>query len=488
MAHNPPPNEILTTDQMYLADDLAIKSGLDSFNLMQTAGLSVIRVLRKKWSRRRVLVLCGPGNNGGDGFIVASGLKNIGWPVKLGLLGDKVDLDNDALRASKLWKGEIQNLSIELLDNADLIVDALFGAGLNREVSGLARQVIETINKKRIKCISVDIPSGINGDSGQIQGCAINANTTVTFFRKKPGHLMLPGRSKVGDLKVVNIGIPNSVLGSIDVSINENNPGLFSDKFYFAGVDDHKYSRGHAIISGGDIMPGAAFLASMAARRVGAGLVSIVANMVSKAIYLSSNPGTMFIGLNKTIGFDMVVSEPRCTAFLIGPGNGLTSDIKSRTISSLRSRKSVVLDADALTLFKDNPSSLFKRINGPVVLTPHKGEFLRLFDVTGNKIHDTRSASKKSGAVVVFKGGDTIIAAPDGRVAINVNSPPTLATAGSGDVLSGLITGLLATGMPAYEAACAGNWIHGEAASHYGHGLIAEDIIDGIPRVLRSLY
>ena len=231
----------------------------------------------------------------------------------------------------------------------------------------------------------------------------------------------------------------------------------------------------------------AAFLASAAARRVGAGLVSVAANMVSRSIYLSSHPGTMFLGLDKTLDFEKVVSEPRCNALLIGPGNGLTADIKSRTITGLRTRKSVVLDADALTLFKDNPSSLFKWIKGPVVLTPHKGEFLRLFDFTGNKINDTRSASKKSGAVVVYKGADTIIAAPDGRIAINVNSPTTLATAGSGDVLSGLITGLLATGMPAYEAACAGNWIHGEAALHFGHGLIAEDIIDGIPGVLDSL-
>jgi len=487
MTYNAPPNEILTTDQMYFADDLAIKSGLDSFDLMQTAGLSVAKVLRKKWSRRRVLVICGPGNNGGDGFIIASGLKNIGWPVELALLGDKQDLDNDARRASQLWKGEIQKLSIKLIDNVDLIVDALFGAGLNREVSGISREIIEIINKKKIDCISVDIPSGINGDTGQIQGCAINANVTVTFFRKKPGHLMLPGRSKVGDLKVVNIGIPNSVLDSINVNLNENNPRVFSNKFYFADVDDHKYSRGHAIISGGDDMPGAAFLASAAARRVGAGLVSVAANMVSRSIYLSSHPGTMFLGLDKTLDFEKVVSEPRCNALLIGPGNGLTADIKSRTITGLRTRKSVVLDADALTLFKDNPSSLFKWIKGPVVLTPHKGEFLRLFDFTGNKINDTRSASKKSGAVVVYKGADTIIAAPDGRIAINVNSPTTLATAGSGDVLSGLITGLLATGMPAYEAACAGNWIHGEAALHFGHGLIAEDIIDGIPGVLNLL-
>jgi ADP-dependent NAD(P)H-hydrate dehydratase / NAD(P)H-hydrate epimerase len=476
--------ELLTTKEMSQADALAVKAGVPSLELMEAAGRSVFQILRKRWTRRRVIVLCGPGNNGGDGFVVARLLQEAGWPITVGLLGDIKKLKGDAAVNAKRWQGETETLSIALLEGADLVVDALFGAGLTRDIDGMAKDMIEAINAQGLDCLSIDVPSGVDGNTGMVRGCAPEAKLTVTFFRKKTGHLLLPGRLLGGELHVTDIGIPATVLAEINATTVENAPKNWHREFPFPKLNDHKYARGHAVISGGAEMTGAARLAARAARRVGAGLVTIAADAVAKDIYLAGDPGCMFSPLGL---FEEAISDPRRNAVLVGPGNGVVNETRLRVVTALRAQKATVLDADALTIFQDDPASLFNWIKGETVLTPHAGEFARLFDTSEDKVADCRKAAAQSGAVVLLKGADTVIAAPDGRIAINSNAPATLATAGSGDVLAGLITGLLAQGMPVFEAACAGAWLHGEAARLFGVGLIAEDIAENVPQVLAAL-
>jgi NAD(P)H-hydrate epimerase len=479
--------ELLSNDEMSQADKLAIHAGKSSFDLMKAAGLAVFLVLRKSWTWRKVLVLCGPGNNGGDGFIVASLLRDAGWPVRVGLLGDITAFKGDAAVAAKLWQGECKEISKGMLGEADLIVDGLFGAGLSRDISGIPRDVINEINGRGIDCLSIDVPSGVDGNTGQVKGCALRAKETVTFFRKKPGHLLLPGRLLSGKVHLTDIGIEDSVLLNIKPHLIENSVENWREYFPFPQPTDHKYSKGHAVISGGSEMTGAARLAARATRRIGSGLTTVVANKSVRGIYLSEDPGCMFRPLLKQEDFEGIISDPRINTVLVGPGNGVTDETRLRAIVALRMNKATVLDADVLTVFQDDPNYLFDWIKGPTVLTPHEGEFARLFDTSLDKLTNCKLAAELSGAVVVLKGPDTVIAAPDGRSAINSNARPNLATAGSGDVLAGIITGLLAQGMPIFEAASAGVWMHGEAARSFGVGLIAEDIIETIPQVIAAL-
>ncbi len=479
-------SQLLTVEEMGRADALAVKAGVPSLELMENAGQSVFKTLRQHWTRRRVVVLCGPGNNGGDGFVVARYLNAAGWPVTLGLLGEIKKLKGDAKANAKKWEGEVHSLDVSLLNETELVVDALFGAGLARDIGGVTKDIINEINSRNLECLAIDLPSGVDGDTGQVQGGAPQAQLTVTFFRKKLGHLLLPGRALCGEVQVTDIGIPETVLEKINPSNAENAPANWLDHLPEQSLSDHKYSRGHVVISGGSEMTGAARLAARAARRLGAGLVTIAADEHVKDIYLAGDPGCMFSPLGDQT-FEDAISDSRRNAVLVGPGNGINDETRHRTITALRAKKATVIDADALTIFADDPVSLFNWIKGPTVLTPHEGEFARLFDNRDDKLTNARNAAQQSGAVVLLKGADTVIAEPDGRVAINSNAPATLATAGSGDVLAGLITGLMAQGMPAFEAACAGAWLHGEVARQFGAGLIAEDITENIPKVLTAL-
>jgi len=476
--------ELLTNGEMRRADELATMSGTD---LMEAAGRSVFNVLRKTWTWRRVLIICGPGNNGGDGFVVARLLWDAGWPVKVYLLGDLNSLKGEAATAAKLWKGETCDVSDDLFEDVDLIVDAIFGAGISRNVTGSLKKVFEKIAEHNLDCLSIDMPSGVDGNTGEIKGCALQARKTVTFFRKKPGHLLFPGKLHCGKLHLADIGIPSSVLNSIKPTLFENTPANWLEQFPFPKFKDHKYSRGHAVISGGTLMIGAARLAANAARRVGAGLTTIIADKVAVDHYIGGNLGDMYWPISNQYEFHNFIKEPRVKAVLIGPGNGVNEETRKKVITTLRLRKITVLDADALTIFEDDPENLFTWIKGFAVLTPHEGEFSRLFGEPDNRLKSCQNAAERSGAVVVLKGPDTVIAAPDGRAVINGNAPPTLATAGSGDALAGFITGLLCQGMPAFESACAGVWLHGEAARLFGIGLTAEDIIERMPEVLASL-
>lgn len=480
--------EILSVAQMYRADALAAASGIATTDLMENAGRAIFEAIRLRWSPRRVAILCGPGNNGGDGFVVARLLAQAGWPVRLGLLGQVAALKGDAAWAAGTWKGTVEPMAPALLDGAGLIVDALFGAGLSRPLDGIALTMIEEVKRRAAPIVAVDVPSGVQGDSGAILGAAAPADLTVTFFRGKPGHYLLPGRALCGEMVVADIGIPATVLDTIRPAQSANGPDLWGAAFPVPKPDAHKYARGHAIVDGGAVMTGAARLAARAALRVGAGLVTIASPPEAFVIYALSMPTVMVAPVADDAAFGGLLADTRKNAVLLGPGKGVSPALKARTLGVLAARKRTVLDADLFASWADEPDTLFGALHEQCVLTPHDGEFARLFGApTGDKLSMARAAAKRAGAVVLLKGADTVIAHPDSRAILNHNAPPDLATAGSGDVLSGLIVGLLAQGMDAYLAASAAAWLHGELGQAVGPGLIAEDLPEALPGVLRRL-
>jgi len=478
-------NVLLSVEEMYQADKGAVAAGITSETLMENAGIAITASIVERWAIRPITILCGPGNNGGDGFVVARRLKNAGWPVTVALLGNIDALKGDAKINANRWNGDINPLSPAVLNNTELVVDALFGAGLARDICGPAREVIEALGDRPV--VSVDVPSGIHGDSGRVLGIAPRACLTITFFRRKPGHLLLPGRSYCGETLLVDIGIPDAVLCDIEPAQATNNPCLWVDRFPWPRLEEHKYSRGHAVVTGGQHMTGAAQLAARSAQRVGAGLVTAIVPSEALLVYKVALSSAMVHAFLDNDSFVEFIGERRITACLVGPGNGVSSSTRELALAALRSGKPVVLDADALTVFEDRTSMLNDAISGPCVLTPHDGEFTRLFDTSGDKVARVRRAAAHSGSVVVLKGADTVIAAPDGRAVINENAPPDLATGGSGDVLAGFVTGLMAQGQSPFDAACTAVWLHGAAAAAFGPGLVADDIIETLPVVLRQL-
>ena len=454
--------------------------------LMQNAGEAVADEIKRRYTPRPVSVLCGPGNNGGDGFVAAAALAQSGWPVRVALLGDAEALRGDALFYARRWRGAIEALTPAVIDNAELVIDALFGSGLNRRLDPNVRDVLGYASRRALPLVAVDIPSGIMGDSGENTGAA-PAVCTVTFMRKKPGHLLLPGRDACGDVVVADIGITQDVLDSLAVDTWENTPALWRAKLPQWQANSNKYSRGHALLYGGYPMTGAARMAARAAARSGAGLTTIAVPEQAFAIYAAALTSIMAQPLARNEDFARLLADARYTAFSIGPGAGVSDATRLRALDMLKTGKPVVIDADAISVFASRPDELFQGIRGDCVITPHEGEFKRIFDVSGDKLARAREAARRSGAVVVLKGSDTVIAAPDGRAIINSNAPPTLATAGSGDVLGGFILGLLAQKMDAFPAAAAAVWLHGAAAAGFGAGLLAEDLPDLLPAVLRQL-
>lgn len=473
---------LLTVAEMGRADALAVDAGVPSLALMEAAGFAVVREIRRRWSRRRTVVLCGPGNNGGDGFVIARFLRAAGWPVSVRLLGAVDHLKGDAAINAGRWHGPLAPLDLGALDGAALVVDALFGAGLSRPVGGVAGSVLSALAAHPgVPVVAVDTPSGLDGDTGEVQGTAAPAALTVTFFRPKPGHVLGRGPALCGDLVVADIGIPPSVLDDIRPAGSINGPALWS--LPRPGPQDHKYTRGHAVVFGGPVMTGAGRLAARAARRMGAGLLSVAAPSSALPLYAQDAPGVLCRAIDGPEDVDALLEDGRLNALLFGPGAGRGPHTAARTLSVLAAGRATVLDADALTSFADDPAVLFEAISGPTVLTPHMGEFRALFpkiaaDSNADPLVRVRQAARTSGAVVLLKGARTLVATPDGRAAVTVNAPPSLATAGSGDVLAGAILGLLAQGMPVWQAACAAAWLHGEGARHGPPGLIAEDLPD----------
>ena len=490
-----PVTELLTVEEMARADGAAISGGVPGLDLMEAAGAAVAGEIRERFSERPVSVLCGPGNNGGDGFVAARLLGQAGWPVRLFLLGSADALGGDAAINAGRWTGEAEALDGDLPGDCRLVVDALFGAGLARPLEGAALAAVEAVNERveagGLDCVAVDMPSGVHGDSGEILGAAPSARLTVTFFRPKPGHLLFPGRVLTGDLVVADIGIPDSVLADIRPMTHANGPDLWLERYPWPKAEGNKYDRGHAVIAGGPEMTGAARLAAFAARRIGAGLVTIAVPELAFPIYAAGAPGVIVKPLApETAGdveFEAYLFDPRRIASLVGPGSGLGAVTRTRVLTALKSGKITILDADALSVFEDDPEFLFSAITGPCLLTPHEGEFRRLFPGAGDKLTRTREAAEASGAVVLLKGPDTVIAAPGGRAVVNAYASPDLATAGSGDVLAGFALGLVAQGMDVFDAACAAVWLQGRAAAAFGPGLIAEDLPDLLLDQLRRL-
>lgn len=499
------PLEILTNDEMAIADRLAVEMGVPSLTLMENAGRAVAdEAVKMVDAGARIIILCGPGNNGGDGFVAARYLNERGYDVAVYLYGSIEKLNGDAAEMAKRWlaMGELQPLgdAPRALDCCDLIIDALFGAGLARPLEGEAANIVALCNNARTSAaeiLAIDVPSGLSGTTGELLGeCVIRADRTVTFFRLKPAHVLYPGRELCGYAVLADIAIPKKVLEqAASTGLLANQPlGFWLNDFPVPSDNGHKYTRGHAVaVSGPAQCTGAIRLAARAALRVGAGLVTVASPKAALPVNAAHLTAVMIQPLDVPEGIGDILADKRRNAVLIGPGSGIGEATREMVRIALQSGAGCVLDADALTSFADGPGKLAKCIQDKacrgVVLTPHEGEFKRLFpDLAGSKLERTRAASKRSGAVVVLKGPDSVIANPDGKAAINTNAPPSLATAGSGDVLAGLITGLLAQGMPAFEAACAAVWIHGECANRFGPGLIAEDLPEIVPEVLRDLY
>ncbi len=490
-------NELLTIREMGEADRLTIASGTAGFELMEDAGRAVADGAARLRGRR-VAVVAGPGNNGGDGFVAARLLAERGFAVRICLVGDRGRLKGDAARAAERWTGSVERASPAVLADCDLIIDALFGAGLDRPVEGPPRAMIEAMNASGVPVLAVDLPSGINGTSGAVMGIAVKAARTVTFFRRKPGHLLLPGRLHCGPVDVADIGIPASVLATIKPKTFANDQALWRGAFPIPKPEGHKYSRGHAVVvSGGLSTTGAARLAARGALRAGAGLVTIASPREALAVNAAASLAVMVRPVDGTDELAAFLADKRRNAVVLGPGGGVGAAMREQVHAALRSEAAVVLDADALTSFADQPPALFADIAARggrgTVLTPHEGEFSRLFNKINKdsevhgKLEKARTAARLSAAVLLLKGPDTVVAAPDGRASIANNAPAYLATAGSGDVLAGMIAGLMAQGMAAFEAASAAVWLHGEAAASFGPGLISEDLPEELPRVYRRL-
>jgi hydroxyethylthiazole kinase-like uncharacterized protein yjeF len=490
--------ELLTPDEMAACDRLTIAGGVPGIALMEKAGRAVAEAVARHPLGTRVLIVAGPGNNGGDGFVAARVLAERGYPVRLMLLGDAARLTGDAAEAARSWRGAVEPAAPQRVD-AGVIVDALFGAGLNRAVEGEARALIEAMNASGAPIAAVDLPSGINGATGAVMGAAVRAAESVTFFRRKPGHLLLPGRLHAGKVRVADIGIPDSVLEKVRPTTFANAVALWREAFPVPRLDGHKYSRGHAVVVSGDMsFTGAARLAARGALRAGTGLVTLAGPRAALAVNAAASLAVMVRAADGADELRGLLADRRLNAVVLGPGLGVGAATRAQVAAALDGERAVVLDADALTSFADEPGALFGAIQArrdrAVVLTPHQGEFARLFrDLVQaaeneSKTDLARAAAVASGAVVLLKGPDSVIAAPDGRAAINENAPPWLATAGSGDVLAGMIAGLLAQGMPGFAAACAATWLHGEAGNAAGPGLISEDLPEALPGITRRLF
>ncbi|MBS0224012.1 MAG: NAD(P)H-hydrate dehydratase [Proteobacteria bacterium] len=483
---------LLTCAEMAAADAAAVAAGTPVRDLMEAAGRAVASAVRERYRRQPTVVLCGPGNNGGDGFVAARHLHAAGWPVRLALLGSPDALKGDAAHAARLWARPVEtfgsNQAPSLLEGRPMVIDALFGAGLSRPVDGVAAQLLAQADFLGLSVVAVDVPSGLQGDTGEVLGQSVKAELTVTFFRAKPGHYSLQGRELCGEIVVADIGIPPAVLGDIRPTLWKNAPILWASRLRRRDLDDHKYKRGHLTILGGASATGAARLAALAARRTGAGLVTIAGPRAAAPIYQGAEPGNLIAESDSDESFDQLLADERRNAVLIGPGSGRNRRTRQAVLSALALQRQVVLDADALTVFAQRPGDLFDAIRGPVVMTPHAGEFRRVFpdlaDIPG-KVERTRAAARRSGATVLLKGPDTVIAEPDGRAVVNAHASSVLATAGSGDVLSGIVAGLMAQGLAPLAAGAAAAWIHGECGFRFGRpGLIAEDLIACLPEAL----
>ncbi len=476
--------EILTVAEMTAADQVAIAAGTPGLVLMERAGAAVAEAIRARFKPCKVAVLCGPGNNGGDGYVVARLLKRRGWTVWVETFGSPTTPDAKAMAGK--WRGETRPMGAAGRP-AELYVDALFGAGLSKPLAGEASRFAQATQTLKGRVVAIDVPSGVSGDSGAILGGqAVRADLTVTFHRKKVGHVLEPGRAACGEVVVADIG-----LGATPSPLVENGPALWLERFPWPDSASHKHARGRlAVVSGEQTSTGAARLAARGGLRIGAGVVTVLSPPSAVAVNAAHLEAIMLRAFESDA--ELIEAADAADAVVIGPAAGVTPHTRARVSALARTGAALVLDADALTVFRDKPADLFKALDRDDVLTPHPGEFERVFPgllkAGPHRIEAARQAAARAGAIVLLKGADTVIAAPDGRAAVNVAPAPWLATAGSGDVLAGFIAGLIAQGMDSFEAACAGSWIHAECARRHGPGLIAEDLPGLAVGVLGELY
>jgi ADP-dependent NAD(P)H-hydrate dehydratase / NAD(P)H-hydrate epimerase len=491
--------EVLTTAEMERADRLTVAEGTPGFALMMSAGQAVAEAAMDLVEQGPIVVVAGRGNNGGDGFVAAAELAARGREVSVILLCERDSLQGDAALAARGWKYPVLPFNPQAIGKPALIIDALFGAGLNRPIKGEPYDMIEAINANGAPGLAIDLPSGINADTGAVMGIAVRATETVTFFRRKPGHLLLPGRIYCGRVRVADIGIEPHVLEEIRPQTFENVPQVWRNSFPVPRIDGHKYARGHVIAVSGDVAEtGAGRMSARGALRAGAGLVTLSSPRDALAVNAAALTAVMVRRIDTVVEFAELLTDKRLNTCVIGPGAGVGERTRDFVLTALSAQRHLVLDADALTSFAEAPDHLFEAIKAShdpqVVLTPHEGEFPRLFSDISNKhpnrskLERVRAAAERSGAVVLLKGPDTVVASLDGRATIAANALPWLATAGAGDVLAGMIAGMLAQGVAAFEAASIGVWMHGEAAREAGPGLIAEDLPEVLPAVFRRLY
>ena len=495
---------------MQQVDRTAAAQGMCTFTLMQRAGAAVAQAVCKLApSPCKVLILAGPGNNGGDGAIAAVELLAKSYDVELVNIGAAAKPGSDACRAFELCQQQTKTIGINgasltsdqqaaLVNNANVVIDAMFGAGLSRPLSSTAEQWVNHVNASSAAVVAVDVPSGLNGNTNLVHGPCIHADLTVTFFLKKPAHILFPGRQLCGEVVLAQIGLTVQQLDTDSVQCWLNGAALFAKSLPQLAADGHKFQRGHVLVRGGPIeSTGAARLSATTALYSGAGLVTLATTTQALATNAAHLTAVMLERVDTAAQWATALADQRINAVVVGPANGITEDTRECVITALASGKHCVIDADALSCWQDaaNNQKFMHSLNGsckPAVLTPHAGEFKRVFgklsqETFPSKLHQTREAARLANAVVVFKGADTVVASPDGRACINDNAPPWLATAGAGDVLAGLIAALLAQGAPAFEAACAAVWLHGAAANTLGYPLCAEDLVKQVGKELQRV-
>jgi hydroxyethylthiazole kinase-like uncharacterized protein yjeF len=476
--------QIMTVAEMAAADRSAAEAGAPTTVLMERAGRAVAETIRERYARCPTVVWCGPGDNGGDGYVIARHLRRRGWPVRVEALAPPVS--PAAQWAASRWKGEVGPLTSEP-GSATLYIDCLFGAGLSRPLEGEADRLARVM-PGAARIVAVDVPSGVLGDTGRPLGeRALKAELTVTFHRRKPAHVLAQGRAACGEVVVADIGLNETGEGRLF----ENDPRLWSAGFPWPATDAHKHARGRMMVVSGEAWnTGAARLAARGALRIGAGVVTVLSPPNALAVNAAHLEAVMLTPFESE--HDLQIRAAKADAVVIGPAAGVGETTMRHVFALARNGAALVVDADALTSFVEDPAALFSALDRDDVLTPHPGEFERIFPglltTSPERITAAREAARRAGAIVLLKGPDTVVAAPDGRAAISLNGTPWLATAGSGDVLAGFIAGLIAQGMESFEAACAGAWIHAEAGAAHGPGLIAEDLPNLAPAVLGALW
>lgn len=482
---------ILTCDEVRACEQRAVGAGASMQLLMERAGAACALMLDARYPAGRVVVLAGPGNNGGDAFVAARVLAAQGREVVLHELAPGGPRTAEVAAAAKAWTGAHAPLEDLRIEAGDVVLDGLFGAGLARALSGEAAFAVEQVNASGAKVVAIDVPSGVNGDAGAVSGAATRADVTVTFGAKKPAHVLQPAASLCGEVVVAEIGFGDFVETVGGGRLLENDPALWLPALKWPEATSHKHARGRlCVVSGGVAHTGAARLAAQAGLRSGAGVVTLLCSPSALMVVASSLTAVMCASFADAEA--LVALSERADSVVIGPAAGVNAATRANVKALARAGKRLVLDADALSVFAGEAGALRDVLQREAVLTPHAGEFERLFPgvlaASRNHAEAAREGARIAGCVVLLKGPDTMIAAPDGRAVVNTHATPFLATAGSGDVLAGIIGGLMAQGLSAFDAACAGTWMHGDAGRRAGPGMTAEDLDGSLRETITYLY